>query len=159
MEAQHIRAVAICVFSRGDDILAVEAFDEVKSETFYRPLGGGIAFGESSELAVRREVREEIGADIVGLRLLGTLENIFVYNGTPGHEIVQVYGGRLGDETLYAAVSIPGFESDGAPFRAVWKSLGSFSERCPLYPAGLVELLRRSSHDENAKREAATKAA
>jgi 8-oxo-dGTP pyrophosphatase MutT (NUDIX family) len=145
MSDQHIRPVAICVFWRGDEILAAEAFDRAKSETFYRPLGGGIGFGESSEEAIRREVREEIGSAVSGLRYLGTLENIFTHNGAPGHEMVQVYAGRLVDESLYSVSHLAGVESNGEPFRAVWKPLNSFSASCPLYPVGLLELLRSHS--------------
>ena len=34
-------------------------------------------------------------------RFLFTLENIFTFNGEPGHEIVMVYDGRLVDEKLH----------------------------------------------------------
>ena len=57
------------------------------------PWGGTIEFGERSEqTAIRelREEREEIGAEIKSLRLLGTLENIFTLDGNTGHEIVMV---------------------------------------------------------------------
>jgi 8-oxo-dGTP pyrophosphatase MutT (NUDIX family) len=141
MTTQHIRALAICVFRRGSDILVIEAADSVKRQIFYRPLGGGIEFGETSAAAIMREVREEISGDVIDLRYVGTLENIFVYNGEPGHEIVQVYEGRFANRALYAATELSGAESDGTPFRAVWKSLASFGPTCPLYPDGLLEIL------------------
>ena len=100
---ERIRALAICIFRRGNDILVIEAVDSVKGETFYRPLGGGIEFGETSAAAAAREVREEVGAEISELRYLGTLENLFIYEGTPGHEIVQVHEGRFVDGAFYAA--------------------------------------------------------
>jgi 8-oxo-dGTP pyrophosphatase MutT (NUDIX family) len=136
-----IRPVAICIFRRAHEILVVEAFDRVKGEIFYRPLGGGIGFGETSAVAVTREIREEVSADVTDLRYVGTLENIFVYNGEPGHEIVQVHEGRFANPVLYAAIELSGVESDGTPFRAIWKSLDSFGSTCPLYPDGLREML------------------
>jgi 8-oxo-dGTP pyrophosphatase MutT (NUDIX family) len=142
---ERIRALAICIFRRGNDILVIEAVDSVKGETFYRPLGGGIEFGETSAAAAAREVREEVGAEICELRYLGTLENLFIYEGTPGHEIVQVHEGQFVDRVLYAKATIIGAESDGTPFRAVWKPLESFSSSAPLYPTALKELLSSSS--------------
>jgi 8-oxo-dGTP pyrophosphatase MutT (NUDIX family) len=40
--------------------LVAHGHDSVKSEDFYRPLGGGIEFGELSEAALRREIKEEL---------------------------------------------------------------------------------------------------
>jgi len=146
MTASQIRPISICVFRRGDCILVVEAYDSVKEETFYRPLGGGIEFGETSTIALVREIREEVGTEIVDLQHIGTLENIFTYNGAPGHEIVQVYDGRFVDESLYAMSSVPSVESNGESIHVVWKPLGYFSAKHPLYPHGLLDLLngRRS---------------
>ena len=142
MVAEHIRPIAICAFRRDDRILVVEARDAVKEQTFYRPVGGGIQFGETSAAAVVRETREEIGAEVVDLEYIGTLENIFTHNGAAHHEIIQVYDGRLANEDLYSTPSIPGVESNGEPMRVVWKPLNFFSARLPLYPDGLLELLR-----------------
>jgi len=44
----HIRSIAICVFRHKNHILVAEGYDPVKDEYFYRPLGGGIEFGETS---------------------------------------------------------------------------------------------------------------
>jgi len=143
MAADRIRCVAICAFRRSDRILVVEDYDSVKQQTFYRPLGGGIDFGEASAAAVVREIREEIGAEVVDLEYIGTVENIFTFNAVARHELIQIYDGRLVDEALYLAQSIPGIESNGEPIRVIWKSLDSFSTKTPLYPDGLLELLRK----------------
>jgi ribosomal protein S18 acetylase RimI-like enzyme/8-oxo-dGTP pyrophosphatase MutT (NUDIX family) len=142
-----IRAVAICVFEHEQRILVTEAYDVVKRQTFYRPLGGGIYFGETGAEALAREVREEIGAEVTDLRLLGTLENIFTYRGAPGHEIVQVYDGELTDASLYELSAISGTESDGAPLKAIWRSVESFGREQPVYPDGLVDLLQARWQD------------
>ncbi len=140
----QIRPLAICIFRDGDRILVSEGYDPRKQEQFYRPLGGGIEFGEPAEETVRRELREEIGAEVESLRYLFTLENIFTFNGDMGHEIVMVFDGRLADETLYAQAEIIGREFDGfrhAPLRAVWMRLKEFGPQAPLYPDGLLERL------------------
>jgi ADP-ribose pyrophosphatase YjhB (NUDIX family) len=141
----QIRPLAICLFRDGDRILVGEGYDPVKRETFYRPLGGGIEFGERAEEALRREVREEIGAEIESPRYLFTLENIFTFNGEDGHEIVMVYDARYVDESLYAQESFTGTETvedRQFPFKAVWKRLDEFSPDAPLYPNGLLDALK-----------------
>lgn len=138
----QIRPIALCVFRDGDRILVLEGYDPLKQQTFYRPLGGGIEFGESSEEAVRREIKEELDAEIAGLRLLGTLENIFVFNGKPGHEIVQVYDGRLNDPGMYEQAEMSAIEANGETIKVVWKGLDEFNPQTPLYPDGLLELLK-----------------
>jgi len=45
-----IRTIVIGVAVRDDRVLAIEGFDAHKGERFYRPPGGGIEFGETSEL-------------------------------------------------------------------------------------------------------------
>ncbi|MEX2081522.1 MAG: NUDIX domain-containing protein, partial [Dehalococcoidia bacterium] len=67
-------------------MLVFRGYDAVKEQAFYRPLGGGIEFGETAEEAVIREMREEIGAETRVMRHLMTVENLFTYEGQPGHE-------------------------------------------------------------------------
>jgi 8-oxo-dGTP pyrophosphatase MutT (NUDIX family) len=141
----HIRPIAICVFLRNNKILVSEAYDPLKDEHFFRPLGGGIEFGENSRETVCRELLEEVNLalDEESLRYLGALENIFVYNGTPGHEIVIIYDGALKESEGYERAEILGKELNGENIRAVWKSLDEFGEgKAILYPTGLLELLR-----------------
>ena len=140
----RIRPLAICLFRHNDHILVAEGYDPVKKESFYRPLGGGIEFGEHSEQTIHRELMEEIGAEVSELKYLGTLENIFVFNGVPGHEIVQVYDGVLKDSGLYEQAEIEGHEADiGASFKAIWKRISEFVEKkSTLYPSGLLKLMR-----------------
>ena len=139
----QIRPIAISVFQNSNRILVFEGHDPVKGETFYRPLGGGIEFGESSETTVRRELKEEINVEVGDLRFLGVLENIFMFNGNSYHEIVMVFDGSLVDSGLYVQAEIHGKEANGDDIRALWKSLDEFaSGKSILYPDGLLNLLR-----------------
>ena len=101
MGKHKIRPLAIGIFRRDDRILVCEGYDPVKQQAFYRPLGGGIEFGERGAEAVVRELCEEIGAEMTNPHYLGTLENLFTYNGKPGHEIVLVFAVQLTDPGLY----------------------------------------------------------
>jgi hypothetical protein len=81
-------------------------------------------------------------AEIMDLKLLGTLENIFTFNGSPGHEIVQVYVGRMTDPRFTGPAEMSALEANGETLKVVWKSLNEFNTLTPLYPDGLLELLK-----------------
>ncbi len=139
MDTPKIRLIALCVCSRDDKILVCKGRDPIKNESFFRPLGGGIEFGETGAEAAAREFMEEIGAVVENVRYLCTIENIFVYLGKPSHEIALIYDGDFADQSLYHRPLIEGAEANGAPIEAVWKSLGDFGDgRPPLYPNGLL---------------------
>ncbi|MDY0095801.1 MAG: NUDIX hydrolase [Candidatus Vecturithrix sp.] len=144
MSVPRIRPLALCIFQKDQQILVYEGYDPVKQETFYRPLGGGIEFGEQSTQTAVREMREELHAEICNLRYLGCLENIFVYNGVPGHELIQVYRAEFVDSGLYDGTP-QASEIDGSPIKTVWKSLEDLKiGKSPLYPTGLLQLLTAS---------------
>ncbi len=90
-------------------------------------------------------MQEELGAAVTDLRYLAALENIYTYNGRPGHEIVQVYDGEFADKTLYELPALTGRDDNEAPITAVWKPISDFLEENapPLYPDGLLDLLSR----------------
>ena len=147
MKAGKVRAIAICVFQNGNRILVAEGYDRVKKQVFYRPLGGTIEFGEPAAITVQREIQEELELVTVGIKYLGTLENIFSYEGQAGHEIILVFDGEFQDSSVYKMKILIGYEGDGAKITALWKDLEEFTpgnHRAgpPLYPTGLLELLR-----------------
>jgi ADP-ribose pyrophosphatase YjhB (NUDIX family) len=137
---QAIRLLSICVFRNGGRILVARGFDSVKNEHFLRPLGGAIEFGESAEAALRREIKEEVDAEITNPVRLGVLENVFTYEGTRGHEVLFVYDATFAEPGFYDRMRIPIREPiwDG---EARWVELSAPGSE-PLYPEGLSELLR-----------------
>lgn len=142
MNGGRIRPIAIAIIRREEEILVFEGHDPIKGETFYRPLGGGIEFGERGEEAVRREIREELNLELDEVHYLGTLENIFVHDGHPGHEIVQVYDAIPADTSLYQLETMTAQEDNGEQLDVMWKDLSSLAgSETPLYPDGLLELL------------------
>ncbi|MGE8063582.1 NUDIX hydrolase [Pseudomonas sp. NPDC089569] len=145
MSEQRIRPLALCIFHHRGKILVNKFFDDQKQLTLYRPIGGGIEFGERSADAIVREVQEELGLSIHDVRLLGTLESIFTYAGKPGHEIVQVYDATFDDAGVYERTQIEGFETDGARLHTQWCDSSDFSPVSPLVPEGLHELLKSLS--------------
>jgi 8-oxo-dGTP pyrophosphatase MutT (NUDIX family) len=149
MKPGQIRPIAICVFRDEDRLFLMECHDPTKKETFYRPLGGAIEFGEHSRKSIVREIREEIGAEIKDLTYVDMIENIFVYDGQPGHEIVLVYEANFVNSHLYKVESLR-CRDNGEEFDAMWKSLSEFrSGKVPLYPEGLLELLDRKAEEQS----------
>ncbi len=146
-----VRVIAIAVVSRPSDgaLLVYDAYDTVKREAYHRPLGGGFEFGETAEAAVRRELREELGAELEDVALLGYLENIFTCDGRPGHQIVAVFSARLADASLYTRDELPFVDNVDVPGTARWVNRAAFrSEQNPdgppLYPDGLAALHERT---------------
>jgi 8-oxo-dGTP pyrophosphatase MutT (NUDIX family) len=129
MMPHMIRPLALCIAWRDDALLACEGYDPSKGQIFYRPLSGGILFGERSSAAAVRELREELGTDLLAPTYLGTLENIFEYDGVPGHEIVQRSEGRLGDPALDVLDELIADESDGTRYRVRWMPLAAFAAK------------------------------
>ncbi|MBV6822129.1 NUDIX domain-containing protein [Pseudomonas sp. PD9R] len=62
MSEQRIRPLALCIFHHRGKILVNRFYDDEKQLSLYRPIGGGIEFGERSADAVVREVQDELGA-------------------------------------------------------------------------------------------------
>jgi len=141
----RIRTIAIAAFRRGDDLLVGEAPMPIDGVRYYRPVGGGVKFGEHTAEAMARELEEElgVGARPADLQLAGVLEHRFERGGKVGHEIVFVYDGRFGDASIYEVDELVGHEGKHRePFRVLWRPLAWFEEpgRC-LIPEGLAGLL------------------
>ena len=141
-----IRYVALCVFRNGSRILVGKAFDDVKGEHYLRPLGGSVEFGESAVEALRREMQEELRAEINEPVRLGVLENIFTCRGEPGHEVVAVFDASFVDQNLYDVEHIPLFEEVWGTV-AFWVDLSDLPDM-PLYPEGLLDLLRTAAQHQ-----------
>jgi len=141
---KRVRPIALGIFRRGDRVFVTKGYDPAKDQVFYRPLGGTIEFGERGADTVARELEEEIGADVTDLRYLATFENLFTYRGEPGHEIILLYDGRFVDPSWYDRDVEAGLErADDPPLmQGVWMRLDDFGPEAPLYPDGLLEVIR-----------------
>ncbi len=140
-----IRACVQCVFRKDDRMLGFEIHDSTKDVVGFRSLGGGIEDGETSRQAVEREVEEELGVAITEPVLLGVLENIFVLEDNPGHEIVFVYEASFVDPANYEREFFEVREPNCETYNAVWRSLDEFrSGRLLLYPEDMLALLERA---------------
>ncbi len=120
MQNQHIRALALGLVRAGDRVLMAEGYDPHRTKPFYRALGGGIDFGESSLAALKREFWEELHTDLTNITYLGCIENRFTFLNQPGHEIIQLYQCDLANSHLYTLETIHYADGDQTDLTARW---------------------------------------
>ncbi|MCC5644059.1 NUDIX domain-containing protein [Nostoc sp. CHAB 5824] len=125
-KAGEIRVIALGLIRDGERIFLSEGYDPVKQETFYRALGGGVEFGETSHEALEREFQEEIQAYLTNIKYLGCIENLFTFNGRQGHEIIQLYQCDFADSKFYQLESLVFSESQTHKHRALWMDISRF---------------------------------
>ena len=63
----------------------------MKEDDFWVLVGGRVQMLESSNSAIKREIKEELGEDIEIDRLLWTVENFFRFRDKDYHEITTIY--------------------------------------------------------------------
>lgn len=142
--AGFVRVIAIALIRRPADGSWLATFLEEPDTDgpFYRPPGGGVEVGEPSAQTVRREILEELSAEVETGRLLGVLENIFVFRGRLAHEIVFAWECHFTDPSLYAQEELALLEDSGEEWTAHWVQPDELAAQgIPLYPDGLPELL------------------
>ncbi len=142
MEKQlRIRPVALCLIQKDDAILVEECFDEVSGQTFFRPLGGGIELGEPAAEAVVRELQEEIGEKICGVRQAGIFENIFTFRGRLHHEVVFLFQAEFENPAAYEKLQFEVVENYGTSI-ASWQAVADFEQnKQTLLPKGVKDFL------------------
>lgn len=129
---KEIRPIALGIAIRDNKLLVGEKTDTVKNQTFYRCLGGGINFLETSSDALKREFKEEIHADIEINKFLGISENIFTYQGKNAHELILIYSINIKDKDLKEKYHVV---DDNSECDAKWVDIDEFkSGRKILYP-------------------------
>lgn len=138
-----IRVITLGLIQDKNRLFVSEGYDSVKHKSFYRPLGGGLDFGETSLDALKREFQEEVNADLTNIYYLGCLENIFIYNGKPRHEIIQLYRCDFSDSKFYELDSIPFFEGNREGI-AIWVDIDRLtSGELVLVPPQLLDFIQK----------------
>ncbi|MCT7967170.1 NUDIX hydrolase [Laspinema sp. D1] len=136
-----IRVITLGLIQDKNRLFVSEGYDSVKHQSFYRPLGGGIEFGETSLEALKREFQEEVNADLTNIHYLGCVENIFIYNGEPGHEIIQLYRCNFSDHKFYELESLFFFEGK-REVKALWVEIDQLiSGELVLVPTKLLDFI------------------
>jgi len=141
----NIRLIAVCIFQNKGKILVSKGRDKKLKRDFYRVIGGGIKFSETSEVAVRREIREELKSGISNLKLFDVVEDIYTYNGNAYHDIAFLYKGNLQNRKLYLQNPIHIAEKT-YKFDACWLELNDILKKnIKIYPTFNYKFLLRNN--------------
>lgn len=139
---RRLRPVALAAVRRADGAVLVQrGVDRSRDLTFHRLIGGGIDFGETAEQAVVREWQEELSAQLLDVRLLGWVENLFTLEGEPGHELLAVHVGRVEDAHVLDRDDLGTIPGTSATVHWV-PGAQLLDGPVPLYPVEAVEMLR-----------------
>lgn len=134
-----IRPVVLGIAKHNNRILVSPGYDKITEQTFYRCLGGGIEFLETSEEALKREYKEELGIDIEVGEFCGIAENIFTFEGNNAHELVLFYNIKIKDSDFKENYCV---QEDGEIKEAYWIDIDEFkSNNKILYPKQIFNYL------------------
>jgi len=135
-----IKVKALCLFENDGYIFVFEAYDSVKKDHFYRPIGGTTEFQEYTIDTLKREIKEELSAEIKNIELKKVVENIFICDGFPGHEVDFFYQADFCDTSFYEHKEYELIESDNERLKAFWISIEECIEgKYRLVPEVLID--------------------
>jgi ADP-ribose pyrophosphatase YjhB (NUDIX family) len=134
VDGRWFRYRAAAIILDADKVLM--ARNEV--EPYYYSIGGGVHHGETAQEAVRREVREETGAELEIQRLAFVHENFF-----HGDSTASLAGRSCHELTFYflmkaqPGIVLDGISTvlDGVPEWLEWVPLDEFGRDRPAYPS------------------------
>lgn len=122
----EIRFLALgLIKDHNNRVFLSQGYDSTKEEHFYRALGGGVEFGETSFEALQREFKEELDTEVTNIQYVTCLESIFSFNGQPGHEVIQLYQCDFLDSKFYELEEVSFNEGERQKI-ALWVDL----EKC-----------------------------
>ncbi|MCR6492860.1 NUDIX domain-containing protein [Cellulomonas sp. P24] len=130
-------AVAVIRHPRTGAIFVDETTEPGTGRVHHRAVGGGIEFGELAAQTLVRELREEYGIQVTVGAQLGVLENLFVYQGQAGHELVVVHEAEFASSEDYSVERTPC--NDDPDTVGTWRPREG--SPYPLYPDGLDNLM------------------
>ncbi len=138
---KEIRPIVLGIAKRGNKLLVSRGYDRKKDAYFYRCLGGGIEFAETSDVALKREFKEELNIEIDVKEFLGIAENIFTFEGKTGHELVLFYSIDI-PEKYYQEKYVQHEDADDSDRDAIWVDVEEFKNGSKiLYPIEIFKYL------------------
>lgn len=121
---RRIRPVAMGAIRRDDELFVTREEDPVTGDPFYRLPGGGIHFGELAADAAVRELEEEFDLTLCDPVHVGTLEDVFTFDGETRHEHWWIFQGTFEESWPYEREAVEGYEPAlDVPLLAEWVSI------------------------------------
>jgi ADP-ribose pyrophosphatase YjhB (NUDIX family) len=128
---------------RKDDKVLLSNFGD-----FYTLPGGRVKFGEHTELAIKREILEELHMNVKVTKLLSINENFFDYGEDEYHEVLFVYLCEIDDDIDLN--SINKIKTDKEQFKFVnYKDLFNYNLKPEFLLTELKKLPKSISHNVN----------
>ena len=125
------------IIIRNDYVLLMR----MAGDDFWFVPGGRVEAGETAQLALEREVTEELGVTGRVGRLLWANENFFRMKQAPHHELALYFLMTLPEDAHNdRRTKFSGKEADGTAYECAWHSLESLGKIRPL-PGFLVRAL------------------
>lgn len=110
---------------------------------FYNAVGGRVQFGETTENAVLREIREELGVDAEIDRLYSITQKFFECGGVVYHEIEFLYLIKPFD---FSRIDYNAIHCDGDDSRLVWLDADKEPDM-PYFPKHMFEAVTSPCSD------------
>ncbi len=110
---------------------------------FYNSVGGRVQFGETTENAVLREIREELGVDAKIDRLYSITQKFFECGGVVYHEIEFLYLIKPFD---FSKIDYNAIHCDGDDSRLVWLDADKEPDM-PYFPKHIFEAVTSPCND------------
>ncbi|MGB3296070.1 MAG: NUDIX domain-containing protein [Phormidesmis sp.] len=142
--AKRIRPIALGLIEHEGHVFVSQGRDRLTQEPFYRFLGGGIDFGETSQAALEREFVEEIQAELTDIKYLTCLDNIFTLNGKAKHELIQLFRAGFVDPAFYQLGETFELVEGDRTETAFWLNTAQIrSGECRLVPESCLNYLNK----------------
>lgn len=111
------------IIRNGDKVLLHKA----DRDNFYVIPGGRVKVGEDTETAIKREMFEEMGENIIVKKYVGTIENFFVLYAKTYHEILIIYEAEFDENSNKNVLEkFRSIERDDLEF--IWKPIDDIKD-------------------------------
>ncbi len=129
------------IFRNGSKILLHHG---LKSDHYTLP-GGRVKEGETTEQALKREMKEEMGYDIDILKPVSFMENMFNLESKNYHELLVTYEAKFRDDEAYKREKIVGIE-EREDLEFIWKDISEL-DKLTFKPEILIDVIRKNDKE------------
>ena len=114
------------------------------SGTQYTLPGGRVKDGETTNEALIREIKEEMGEDVKYIKPVSFIENLFVDNNIHFHELLVTHELEFKNKSTYEKEKIYAIEKGEEDLEFVWKDVNEL-EKIDFRPKILINVIKENS--------------